>query len=194
VTRPVRRRGDDGVSTVEFALVLPVFVVLVGIATYFSWMFYVQAQVDRAADRAARYAAVPYVTSTVVQKNIDQNGNIIPGTSVNVTIVNAYSTTEYTTNYHYCVNKILDKVNRDLFTGTASVDFASTSTANDDVTVSDYAGPLDKTKACGKPVGFVKVQVKKDFTNPFSILLAPFTGTTSSLEVTGTGRARVESP
>ena len=185
MTRRLRRRDEAGVSTVEFALVLPIFVFLIGVATYFAWMFFVQAQVNRAADRAARYAAVPYVTSAVVQKNVDANGNIIPGTTLNVTIVHAYSTTEYTTNYHYCIDKLVDKVNRDLVTGT--VDSA-------DVTASDYSGPLATTSACKTPVGFVKVQVKKDFTNPFSILLSPFTGTTSKLEVTGTGRARVETP
>ena len=53
------RRDDQGVSTVEFALVLPIFVLLVGIGVYFAWIFYTQTQLDRAASRAARYAAVP---------------------------------------------------------------------------------------------------------------------------------------
>ena len=55
----LRVRDDAGVSTVEFALVLPVFLVLIGIGAFFAWTAYVQAQVDRAAERAARYAAVP---------------------------------------------------------------------------------------------------------------------------------------
>jgi Flp pilus assembly protein TadG len=192
----VRRRDSQGVTTVEFALVLPVFVFLIGIATYFAWMFYVQAQVDRAADRAARYAAVPYVTTQVVQQSVDQNGNIIvPGGSANVGVVSSYSTTEYKNNYHYCVDKILDKVNSDLVTGKAYADLNPlSSNVNDDVTASDYSGPIDKTKGCHTPVGFVKVQIKKDFTNPFSFLIAPFTGATSKLEVSGTGRARVETP
>jgi Flp pilus assembly protein TadG len=56
---PRGRRDDAGVTTVEFALVLPVFVLLIGIATYFGWLAFVQSQLDRAANRAARFTAVP---------------------------------------------------------------------------------------------------------------------------------------
>jgi Flp pilus assembly protein TadG len=59
VIRRRREREEDGVSTVEFALVFPLFILLVGIAVYFGYMYYAQTQVDRAASRAARYAAVP---------------------------------------------------------------------------------------------------------------------------------------
>ena len=51
--------GDAGATSVEFALVLPLLVALLGIGAFFAWSFYVQAQIDRAAERAARYAAVP---------------------------------------------------------------------------------------------------------------------------------------
>jgi Flp pilus assembly protein TadG len=44
---------------VELALVLPVFLVLMGIGAYFGWYVYVSGQLERAAGRAARYAAVP---------------------------------------------------------------------------------------------------------------------------------------
>lgn len=54
-----RPRGDDGATTVEFALVVPLFVGLVAVGAFFGWLAYTQAQVDRAAQRAARFAAVP---------------------------------------------------------------------------------------------------------------------------------------
>ena len=53
------RRGDRGATTVEFALVVPLFFVLVGITGYFAWQLFTEAQLERAAQRAARYAAVP---------------------------------------------------------------------------------------------------------------------------------------
>ncbi|HEV2891671.1 MAG TPA: TadE/TadG family type IV pilus assembly protein [Frankiaceae bacterium] len=53
------RRDERGTATVEFALVVPIFLVLVGICAYFAWQAFVEAQLERAAQRAARYAAVP---------------------------------------------------------------------------------------------------------------------------------------
>lgn len=168
--RALPQRDDEGVTTVEFALVLPIFIFLVGIAFYFSWAFYVQSQVDRAADRAARYAAVAY-SSTSVQTITDSTTGL------------SYPKTVTTTTYSYCVDKIVDKVNSDLVTGKIS---------STDVAVSDGSGAKAVGTACSKPNGFVKVQVTKDFTNPFNFIIAPFSGTNSSLRVVGTGRARVE--
>lgn len=54
-----RRTGDTGATTVEFALVFPLFIGVVAIGAFFGWLFYTQAQIDRAAQRAARFAAVP---------------------------------------------------------------------------------------------------------------------------------------
>ena len=59
-----RRRGDEGVTTVEFALVLPIFLTVMGVGAYFGWYVYVNGQLERAAGRAARYAAVPTTTGT----------------------------------------------------------------------------------------------------------------------------------
>jgi Flp pilus assembly protein TadG len=57
-----RRRGDEGSTVVEFALVLPVFLTVMGVGAYFGWYVYVNGQLERAAGRAARYAAVPTTT------------------------------------------------------------------------------------------------------------------------------------
>lgn len=58
MTRAVRR-DDRGASSVEFALVVPLFFLLIGIAAYFAWLVYAGSQLDRAAQRAARHAAIP---------------------------------------------------------------------------------------------------------------------------------------
>lgn len=59
-----RRRGDEGATVVEFALVLPVFLAVIGVGAFFGWYVYVNGQLERAAGRAARYAAVPTTTGT----------------------------------------------------------------------------------------------------------------------------------
>ena len=155
-----RSRTDEGVTTVEFALVLPVFLILVSIGTYFSWIYYTQTQVDRAANRVARYAAVQTTTG----------------------------------GYDYCQGVMVAKLNEDLFTGSVPWDHVTISdgtgtvlTGTETVTTEAACEALNKI-----PSGFVKVKVTHDFTNPFSYLLAPFTGTTNDLTVTGTGQVRVE--
>lgn len=82
---PRNPRGDSGVSTVEFSLVFPIFILLVGAATYFGWLFYTQSQLDRAANRAARFTAVPLSTGAI--------GNT----------------------YSFCQDLILKRINGDLF-------------------------------------------------------------------------------
>jgi Flp pilus assembly protein TadG len=59
-----RRRGDEGATVVEFALVVPVFLAVIGVGAYFGWYVYVNGQLERAAGRAARYAAVPTTTGS----------------------------------------------------------------------------------------------------------------------------------
>lgn len=64
-------RGDRGATTVEFALVVPVFLLLVGISGYFAWQMYSAAELDRAAQRAARFAAVPTTQSGHTYRQCD---------------------------------------------------------------------------------------------------------------------------
>jgi len=153
---------------------------------------------------------VPYTTSTVVQNNVDANGNVYgPGVviSAGTTIVGAYSTTQVTRTYHFCETEVVNKVNRDLVGGRVVLPVVPAPPAVDDPTTYDVQvsdgsrnattgnpnGPISVSAACSKPSGYVKVKVSKNFTNPFSFLIAPFTGSTDELTVTGTGRARVES-
>ena len=56
-----RPGGGDGVSTVEFALVLPLLIGIVMLGAFFGWWSHTQAEVDQAAQRAARFAAVPHI-------------------------------------------------------------------------------------------------------------------------------------
>lgn len=52
-------RRDRGAASVEFALVVPLFFLLIGVAAYFAWWLFTESQLERAAQRAARYAAIP---------------------------------------------------------------------------------------------------------------------------------------
>ncbi len=65
------RRDETGSTAVEFALVVPLFFVLIGIVGYFAWQLFTQAQIDRAAQRAARYAAVPTTDGTYAYGQCD---------------------------------------------------------------------------------------------------------------------------
>jgi Flp pilus assembly protein TadG len=67
----VTRRDETGATAVEFALVVPLFFVLLGITGYFAWQLYVQSQLDRAAQAAARFAAVPTTDGTYAYRHCD---------------------------------------------------------------------------------------------------------------------------
>jgi Flp pilus assembly protein TadG len=59
------------VASVEFALVVPLFFFLVGVAAYFAWQTFAEAQLERAAQRAARYAAIPTTTGGYAYRQCD---------------------------------------------------------------------------------------------------------------------------
>jgi Flp pilus assembly protein TadG len=65
------RRDDRGAATAEFALVVPLFLVLVSIGAYFAWQAYAASQLERAAQRAARNAAVPTTEGAYAYRHCD---------------------------------------------------------------------------------------------------------------------------
>ena len=69
--RRVPTRSDRGATSVEFALVVPVFLALIGISGYFAWQMFSEAELNRAAQRAARFAAVPTTQSGHAYRQCD---------------------------------------------------------------------------------------------------------------------------
>jgi Flp pilus assembly protein TadG len=65
------RRDDRGAASLEFALVVPVLILLLTITGYFAWAFYAESQLERAAQRAARYAAVPTTSGGYAYRHCD---------------------------------------------------------------------------------------------------------------------------
>ncbi len=65
------RRDDRGAAAVEFALVVPLFFALVGAAAFFAWQLYAESQLERAAQRAARHAAVPTTEGGYAYRHCD---------------------------------------------------------------------------------------------------------------------------
>lgn len=65
------RRDESGAVAVEFALVVPLLFALVGATAFFAWHVYVGAQLERAAQRAARYAAVPTTDGAYAYRQCD---------------------------------------------------------------------------------------------------------------------------
>jgi Flp pilus assembly protein TadG len=68
---PTRARAEAGAASVEFALVVPVLLLLVAIAGYFAWQMFTEASLERAAQRAARYAAVPTTEGAYAYRQCD---------------------------------------------------------------------------------------------------------------------------
>ena len=61
----VRLKSERGQATVEFALVLPILLLLIGGIINFGWVFGNQLLTQNAAREAARYAAIHYYDSSV---------------------------------------------------------------------------------------------------------------------------------
>jgi hypothetical protein len=64
-------RDERGSTAVEFALVVPLFFALIGITAYFGWQMFTEAQLERAAQRAARYAAIPTTEGAYAYRQCD---------------------------------------------------------------------------------------------------------------------------
>lgn len=65
MTRTLRRamRRDDGAQVVEFALIVPIVLVLIGAIVQFGFMFNAQITVTQAAREGARYASLNAVST-----------------------------------------------------------------------------------------------------------------------------------
>jgi hypothetical protein len=57
-SRPRRFRGERGTTLVEFSFVAPVIIATIGMAMFSAHIYEVSSGLQRAAERAARYAAV----------------------------------------------------------------------------------------------------------------------------------------
>lgn len=56
--KPKFRKGEDGQAMVEFALILPIFLLILCGIIDFGWMFYNQLSLNNACREGARYAVV----------------------------------------------------------------------------------------------------------------------------------------
>ncbi|SDP26321.1 Flp pilus assembly protein TadG [Pedococcus dokdonensis] len=64
--RTTRRRSESGASAVEFALILPVFVLIIAAILDFGFIFAQQVQLNNAARDAARQAVVKNLAGTAI--------------------------------------------------------------------------------------------------------------------------------
>jgi Flp pilus assembly protein TadG len=101
-----RSRGQEGAAAVEFAALLPVFLILLAGFFDFGWLFYWQHSVTNASRAGARYAvqaklvggvSTPYTDAeitTLVKNNfgadlgvtVDRTGGTAPGAARSVTV------------------------------------------------------------------------------------------------------------
>ena len=79
-----RRRSDDGAAAVEFALILPIFLLLIFLLIDFGRLFYCQITLNSAAREAARAVALRMTTAQINIAASDAAPNI-SGMSMNTT-------------------------------------------------------------------------------------------------------------
>ncbi|MGH2723198.1 MAG: TadE/TadG family type IV pilus assembly protein [Actinomycetota bacterium] len=87
-----RADGERGAATVEFVLVLPVLLALVGTVMFGGWLATVRTILEHGATEGARYASVPttpdlrtYPAEGAVAARVDEVTPLISPTSVQVT-------------------------------------------------------------------------------------------------------------
>lgn len=78
------KNNENGQAVVEFALVLPLFLLLIFAIIEFGWMFYNYISVENAARNAARIACVEY-------QQIEQQDNLGSGTDLNFAMLDNYT-------------------------------------------------------------------------------------------------------
>lgn len=83
-----KKRGEDGQAMVEFALVLPIFMLILCGILDFGWMFYNQLSLDNACREGARYAVVHSDVATVqIEQRIRSSCSRITGDDMEISVV-----------------------------------------------------------------------------------------------------------
>jgi len=83
-----RRNGEKGQNLVEFAMVIPIFLVLVFAIVDFGMGFHAWITVTNAAREGARIGAVGADSATIEARVVDTASSLV-ATDLNVTVVNA---------------------------------------------------------------------------------------------------------
>lgn len=84
--RPRRRTTEDGAAAVEFALVVPLFVMLVFGVIAFAIVFAQQLSLGNAARQTARYGVVAHRTCTDIVQEVRDSATSIAMKSTDVTV------------------------------------------------------------------------------------------------------------
>ncbi|MGN0334309.1 MAG: TadE/TadG family type IV pilus assembly protein [Lachnospiraceae bacterium] len=81
----MRWKDEKGQATVEFALILPIFILLVFGIIDFGWLFYNKIQVNNASREGARYAVVHWDEEDYITNTETKVTAVLSGASVTVT-------------------------------------------------------------------------------------------------------------
>ncbi|HRT82339.1 MAG TPA: TadE/TadG family type IV pilus assembly protein [Oscillospiraceae bacterium] len=82
---------EKGQSLIEFALILPILLILVGGIIDFGWLFYNQSSLNNAAREGARYAIVQTAKTERIQLITNKINSVTPQSLKPVTIEISYS-------------------------------------------------------------------------------------------------------
>lgn len=78
------RKREDGQATVEFALVIPILILLIFGMMDFGWLFFNKLQINNASREGARYAAIHWEETTWDTDTETVVTSFAPGTHVNI--------------------------------------------------------------------------------------------------------------
>jgi len=94
--RPLRRHPERGASAVEFALVLPIFLAVVGTLAFGAWVGTARAIIEHGASEGVRYASIPssadlrtYPSDPEVVAKVEEATPLLTPTSVQVLSMDA---------------------------------------------------------------------------------------------------------
>ncbi|NLP48073.1 MAG: pilus assembly protein [Clostridiales bacterium] len=84
-------KSEKGQSFIEFALVLPILLILVGGIIDFGWFFYNQSALNNSAREGARFAIVQTAKTERIELIEEKINSVTPGSLKPVTIEITYS-------------------------------------------------------------------------------------------------------